>query len=52
MGEECSTDLMRNVCKTVVEKLEGRRSQGRFSFVWDDIIKIDLKGKILRLDWF
>jgi hypothetical protein len=44
MGRACSTNgMMRNACRILVGKPEGRRPLGRIRRMWVDNIKIDLR---------
>jgi hypothetical protein len=48
---------MRNACKVVVRKPEGKRPLGRPRQIWEDNIKMDLRGvgledvKWINLAW-
>lgn len=43
MGEACSTGLMTNVYKTVVQKHECKKERRKSGFTWGDNITTNLK---------
>jgi len=45
MSKVCSTHGMRNACKFLVGKLEGKRPLGKHRRGWESNIKIDFKNR-------
>jgi hypothetical protein len=43
-GHVAGMEKMRNSCRTVAERLEGKKQLERSRCIWEDNIKMDLKG--------